>query len=263
LVGGSSSLRGRVEALEQQLARLLERRARLRDEAGWLTKENKLLVKQRAALREENEQLEGTRATLDARKHTLQRTLAAAQAEHDRLSSQAATRETRNTERRHSVKVRRAATAAAQTRNNDSVETIGGLQTEISSLRGQIRAMTRFIAPRVDKVVQGARDASVDSALAGLLAVKASRLTPFGPDAASHPDVYNALWFALNRLDANTARELIAPVAKPSGKVGTTQSALIVKKICGLVTRPLTQDEWKLYLPARAPYTAKSSQPCA
>ena len=97
----------------------------------------------------------------------------------------------------------------------------------------------------------------------GLLAVKAYKLTPFGRDDPAHPGVYNALWFALNRLDANAARALIEPVTKPSGKVGTTRSVLIKQKICGLVTRGLTQDEWKLYLPARARYTAKSSQPCA
>jgi hypothetical protein len=58
------------------------------------------------------------------------------------------------------------------------------------------------------------------------------------------------------------ARDLIAPAAKPRGKVGTTRSALIVKKICGLVTRGLTLEEWNRFLPG-APFTAQTSRPCA
>jgi septal ring factor EnvC (AmiA/AmiB activator) len=262
-LAGSDALRRRVEALERDLARLLEQRARLTDEADWLTKDNTLLVQQRDALRTENEHLETTRAALDSRNRRLQRTLEAARAEHERLSSQAAARVIRNRRRRHTVDVRARANGALQVRINEHAETIGSTQGSISQDRGEIRTLVRFIAPRVDDLLKGAKDPSQDPALAGLLAVKAYQLTPFGPDDPAHPDVYNTLWLALGRLDAKAARDLIAPVASPRGKVGTTQSALIVQRICALVTRGFTQDEWSGFLPAGAPYDAKSSRPCA
>jgi hypothetical protein len=259
---GSDALRKRVEALERELARLLEQRARLTDEAAWLTKDNALLVQQRDALRAEKEHLETTRAALDSRIRRLRRTLEAARAEHERLSSQAAARVIRNRRRRHTVAIRVSANGALQGRVNEHVETIGSTQGSISQDRGEIRTLVRFIAPRVDNLLKEAKDPSQDPALAGLLAVKAYRLTPFGADDPAHPNVYNALWLALSRLDAKSARDLIAPVASPSGKVGTTQSALIVQKICAVVTRGFTQDEWSRFLPAGAPYDAKSSRPC-
>ena len=113
--------------------------------------------------------------------------------------------------------------------------------------------------------MKAAEDTQLDAALAGLLAVKAYRLTPFGPDDAAHPGVYNALWFALSRLDANTARDLIAPVVKKDKKVGTTKSAVLVQKICGLVNRGLTQDEWTRFLPPRGAVHDRTTRrsPCA
>jgi len=157
--------------------------------------------------------------------------------------------------------VSRKANSALQSRNNAHASTIDNTQETVSAFRREIHRLVKLIAPDVDKLVQNAQDPSQDAALAGLLAVKAYRLTPYGPDDPAHPGVYNALWFALNRLDANAARALIEPVPKQKGKVGTTRSALIKQKICGLVTRGFTQPEWTKFLPADAPYTAKS--PCA
>jgi hypothetical protein len=140
---------------------------------------------------------------------------------------------------------------------------MGYTQDAISELRRENRALVGFIAPPVHKLVRAAQDGSQEPPLAGLLAVKAYRLTPYDPDDAAHPGVYNALWLALSRLDDNAARSLIAPVATPNGKLGTTRSSTLVKTICGLVTRGLTQAEWSRFLPASAPYTAESSRPCA
>jgi hypothetical protein len=85
--------------------------------------------------------------------------------------------------------------------------------------------------------------------------------TPYDPDDAAHPSVYNAPWLALNRLDASGARDLIAPVGDSGRKIGTTRTALLVQRICGLVTRRLTADEWRRFLPAGAPYPP-ASRPC-
>jgi hypothetical protein len=142
------------------------------------------------------------------------------------------------------------------------VRGIGDRQAEISDTRAEIRALVSYITPPVARLVQAAQDPAQEPALAGLLGVKAYRVTPFDPDAAAHPGVYNALWIALSRLDAAAARELIAPVAKPAGKLGTTRSAVLVGKICGIVTRGLTREEWTRFLPAGAPYTAKAANPC-
>jgi len=257
---GSDALRRRVEALQRQLAELLERRARQTNAETFFRRANRLLTRQRTALRKENAQLQKARAALAARSLTLQSTLAAAGAEHASLSSKAATRAARNRVQRRAVDRRLKTNTTTQERNNGTVDTIGSLQGQIDSLHSESRRLVRFIAPPVDKLVQSAQDSKLEAALAGLLAVKAYTLTPFGPDDAAHPGVYNALWLALSRLDANTAHALIAPVVKKDKKVGTTKSAVLVGKICGLVKRGFTQDEWKRFLPERAPYTPKS--PC-
>jgi len=260
-VAGSDSLRRQVEDLERRLANLRSRQERLKNEAVWLGKEKLLLQEQRNALRTENAQLETTRVALEVRNRKLRSTFAAAEAEHERLSAQAAVRESRTRKARNAVVVRRKANDTLQSRNDANVDAITTTQETVFAFRGEVSRLVKLIAPAVDKLVQAAQDPAQDAPLAGLLAVEAYRLTPFGRDDAAHPGVYNALWFALSRLDANAARALIEPVAKPSGKVGTTRSVLIKRKICGVVTRAFTQAEWKTFLPARAPYTAKS--PCS
>jgi hypothetical protein len=149
-----------------------------------------------------------------------------------------------------------------QKRNNQHVGAIGGKQVDLANVRAANHELVAYIAPPVDKLLRGAQDASTDPILAGLLAATAYQFTPYGRDDPAHPDVYNALWLVLNRFDANAARDLIAPVAKPNGKLGTTTSALIKQKLCTFVKRGFTPDEWRSWLPAGAPFTAKSSQPC-
>jgi hypothetical protein len=53
-----------------------------------------------------------------------------------------------------------------------------------------------------------------------------------------------------------------APVAKPKGKVGTTTSGVLETKVCAFVKRGFTRDEWRKWLPPRAPYPSKLSKPC-
>jgi hypothetical protein len=122
--------------------------------------------------------------------------------------------------------------------------------------------VTRTMPPPVKKLPEGAQDTTQDPILAALLATAAYQVTPFDPNDASHPAVYNALWLVLSRLDPGRARELIAPVAKPKGKVGTTTSGVLKTKVCAFVKRGFTRDEWRKWLPPRAPYPSKLSKPC-
>jgi cell division protein FtsB len=258
---GSDRLRRRVERLERQLARLLEQRSRLADEAKWLRRDNQVLAQQRAALRAEIAQLRATQAALAARNRTLHEKLGVAKAEHVRLASKAAAREARNGKTRTALTAARRANATQQRRNSAQVESIGVTRADIEDVRGDNRTLLEFIVPRLNKLLGGARDSSQDAELAGLLAVKAYRVTPFAPDDTAHPGVYNALWIALDRLDPKTASALIAPAANPRGKVGTTRSALLVQKICGLVKRGFTRAEWIRFLPD-AQYTSTAARPC-
>jgi hypothetical protein len=259
----SDVLRQQIDDLQRQRAQLLARRARLASTSTWLRNDNKRLVKLRDALRAENQQLESTRAALDARKLKLQQSLGAARATRDRLNSAVAKRERRNGVRGHLVAAHRKANEAVQARNNGGIAKIDSLRRKIAAMTTSNHQLVGFIAPRVDKLLQGAQDPSQDLALAGLLAVKSFRLTPYDPDDPAHPGVYNALWFALNRMDTKAAHDLLAPDPKASGKIGTTQSAVIEQKICGLVTRGLTQTEWNRFMPAGVTFTTKASQPCS
>jgi hypothetical protein len=83
------------------------------------------------------------------------------------------------------VNLRLKTNTKTQARNNGTVETIGSIQDGIAEIRTEVRTLVRFISPPVDKLVQAAQDPQLEAALAGLLAVKAYRLTPYGPDDAA------------------------------------------------------------------------------
>ena len=261
-LAASDALRRQVSALQRRLTRLLEERARRADEATWLRSANELLRRQRDALRKENAQLATTRAGLESRERKLRQTLGEATAEHGRLSAQVAARERRNRNARHDLRVQQSSNATLQGSNDGYVDTIGEAQTNIGDLREANRKLVTFLAGVSTRLTRGAQDPAQDPVLAALLAVEAYRVTPYSPDDAAHPDVYNALWLVLNRVDANAARDLIAPTATSKGKVGTTTSALIRQKLCTFVARGFTPGEWTAWLPASAGYTSASSRPC-
>jgi hypothetical protein len=260
-IPGSDVLRRRVERLQSQLAQLLARRARLADEARWLRKANRLLTQQRTALREEIHRLGVVEAALVTQERKLRQMLGAAREEHHRLTSEVASRRARNGKRRSAVEAARRQSTRQQTRNHRLVADISATRNEIADVRAENQFLLDRIVPGMRKLLSGARDSANDPALAGLLAVKAYRVTPFDADSAAHPGVYNALWIALDRLDPKTASALIAPVTNPRGKVGTTRSAVLVQKICGLVKRGFTQAEWSRFLPD-ARYTSTAARPC-
>jgi hypothetical protein len=118
------------------------------------------------------------------------------------------------------------------------------------------------ISGPVAKLVAGARNPKRDAKLAGLLAVLAYRLDPYAPDDPAHPDVYNALWLTLNRLDPTAAHDLIAPSSRATAQIGTTTSAKLAKAVCKNAAGTLTRDEWAQFLPQEAPYSKPVATPC-
>jgi hypothetical protein len=247
------TLRRQIEALERQIAGELARRARLVDEATWLQKVNGLLSRQRDALRRENAQLAAALVSLEARNRELRDTVAEGRAENASLRAQATDRERRDRATTQTVAARQTTSSNLQDANNGRVQAIGGQQVELGDLQGYNRTLTAFLGSKTSGLVTASREPSRDAVLAGILAAEASLATPYDPDGAAHPSVYNALWLALNRLDPAAARDLITPVANPSGKLGTTTSKLLVQRICARAGRPLSEQEWRRFL-GHAPY---------
>ncbi len=259
---GSDLLRRRVESLAQQLVALRVERARNADEIGWFTKANGILRDERAALRLEDERLARTLATVRSRNAVLVEHRDAAAAQHAALASKRAAKETRNAKEAKRVAAVRKSEASLQARTNDQVGALGSTQDDIAALTSRNAKLVAFIDPPVAKLLRAARSPAQDAKLAGLLAVLASRLTPYAADDPAHPDVYNALWLTLNRLDAAAATALIAPSASATGKLGTTTSAKLEKAVCRRAAGTLTRDEWSTFLPPAAPYTRAAATPC-
>jgi hypothetical protein len=255
----SDALRGEIERLQRELARLRARRP----EIGFLRNLNALLVRQRRALRLEINHLSKTSASLESLQRKLQRTLSAADAEHARLLGLVSTAKATHVKRSKAVAARAGVNVQLQDRNNERIASIDTTRNELRDTKTDIRHLTHdVISPAVMKLTQGAQDRARDPILAALLATAAYQVTPFDPDDTAHPAVYNALWLVLSRLDPRGARDLIAPVAKPKGKVGTTKSAVLERNICAVVKRGFTRDEWRKWLPKNAPYPSKLSKPC-
>jgi hypothetical protein len=259
---GSTALHHQVADLQRQLAKLIAEQARRTDAAAFFRRADALLVRERSALRDEITQLERRLAVLEAQNSELETTRAKARHEEHQLSQRAAVVEAQNRSDWKQIESQRRTNANLQAKDNGQIAALGVEQLNISAESGENRELVGRIAKPVDRLLHAARDQSLNPDLAGLLAVVAYRVTPFDPDDPAHPQVYNALWLALDRLDAKAARDLIAPSPSPSGKVGTTQSALIVKALCAKIDRGLTRSEWGRFLPPTAPYTQHLSQPC-
>ena len=95
------------------------------------------------------------------------------------------------------------------------------------------------------------------------VALKAWRWAPYDTDDVAHPAVYNTLWLALDRFDEASAGKLIAPGNGSTGKLGTTRTDVLAGALCERVTRPLTEAEWRQFLPKGACFTNGAAQPCA
>jgi hypothetical protein len=262
-VAGSDSLRPRVESLTHRLAVLVQQRAHLADEAAWYRKANGLLGEQRDTLRKERVLLVAEHDKLEGRKATLKQNRDAAVAEHARLAGQASAGQARNAKQTKALAASRKANGALQDRTNGQVAAFAGTQAQIVALTSENLSLSGLLDARLEKVLRAAAGAGTDPKLGGLLAVEAYRLTPYDPDDAAHPAVYNTLWRALDRLDAAAAAKLIAPSSTPAGKLGTTTSAKLAKALCARAKGTISRSEWASYFPADAPYTPAAAKPCA
>ena len=255
-------LRRRVESLAQKLVALRVARARNADEIGYLTKANGILEDERAALRLEDERLAATLVTVRLAERRRSRSTATRHGPARHAREQARGEGDPEREGGETVAALRKSEASLQQRTNDQVADLGASQDDIAEPHVRQRDLVAFIDPPVGKLLSAARSPAQDAKLAGLLAVLAVHLTPYKPDDAEHPDVYNALWLALNRLDTSAANALIAPSENATGKLGTTTSAKLEKAVCKRAAGTLTRAEWAKFLPAKAPYTHAAATPC-
>jgi hypothetical protein len=262
-VAGSDVLRARVESLTHRLAVLVQKRARLADEAGWYRSADQLLAQQRDALRQETALLDAERAKLQSRNDALRQNRDAAAAEHTRLAAQRDAAAARGAKQATTIAARRKANGTLQDRANLQASQLGSAQAEIARLTADDRTLAALIEDRLGRVLRGASSTATDPKLAGLLAVAAYRLAPYDPDDPAHPSVYNSLWLALDHLDAATAQALVAPAARPAGKLGTTTSARLVRALCARVPAALTRGEWTQWFPPGARYAQPWATPCA
>jgi hypothetical protein len=261
-VAGTDVLRSRVQSLTHRLALLVQKRARLADGAGWYRSANRLLAQQRDALRQEAVLLDAERAKLQSRNDALRQNRDAAAAEHTRLTARRDAATARDAKQAKTIAARRKTNGTLQDRANLQASQLGAAQAEIAQLTADNSSLASFVEGKLGRVLRGASSAATDPKLAGLLAVAADRLAPYDPDDPAHPSVYNALWLALDHLDAATAQALVAPAASPAGKVGTTTSARLVRALCARVPPALTRAEWSSWLPPGAPYAQPWARPC-
>lgn len=255
----NDALRQRIAELQRQLDELRAERARQTDELQWLKKENELLEQQQQALHNEIQRLQEIEEALSIRSRELQKTIAAAKAEQQNLQLKIREKETENAAARKEAAELREVTSSTQGKNNELVDEIGVLHQNINKYVNSGNEYAGMIAEHLGKLINP--DAQASAETAGLLAVAAFRVAPYDPDDPAHPEIYNALWQALRRLDEKAATELVSPQIKSQRKIGTTTSADLVKAICTRVKRGFTTEEWQRYFPPTANFE-KLGQPC-
>jgi hypothetical protein len=259
---GSDALRRQVETLGQRLLALRNQRARLADQEGWYAKANGLLVRERALLRVENARLASTLATVKTRNGVLVANTDLAKAQHASLAKQRAGAAAANARASKQVAAARRAESKLQERAIAQIGDLAASQNDIALAKTRNTKLVTAIGGPVAKLVAAARNPKRDAKLAGLLGVLAYRLDPYTPDDPAHPNVYNALWLTLNRLDATAAHDLIAPSSRATAQIGTTTSAKLAAAVCKRAAGTLTRAEWGEFLPPEAPYSKSVAAPC-
>jgi hypothetical protein len=74
----------------------------------------------------------------------------------------------------------------------------------------------------------------------------------------AQPAVYNTMWQVFAA--PGRARRLLAPGAA-SGRLSTTQTQVMAAALCARVTRPLTEDEWRRFMPDGACFNPDAAAP--
>jgi hypothetical protein len=97
--------------------------------------------------------------------------------------------------------------------------------------------------------------------LAALLAVQAWRWAPYDTEDPAQPAVYNTMWQVLQRRDEPAACRLLTPGDPASGKPPTTQTQVMAAAVRA-GARPLTEDEWRRFMPDSACFNPYAARPC-
>lgn len=256
------NLRSEIDQLARELAALADERARLRDEAAWLGKENALLERQRNLLQQETVRLRRERADLQLRQNALQQALAQTLAQRNAAESEVASMQ--------DVIARALATMQAERRlEREITDKVGDATWRVARQTlevGERKAVAAELAGRlrgpVDRLLQSALRRETPADLAPLLALTARRWAPYDTDDVAQPAVYNTLWQLLRRADEPAARALLTATEAAGGKAGTTTTAALAQALCARGARPITEAEWRRYMPEGACYTPAVAQAC-
>jgi hypothetical protein len=258
----SDALRTRIEELTRELARLLQEKARLQDEARFLEQENALLDRQRQTLQEENERIAAERGALEVRQRALGDAVQRAEAGRKELAAKVEGAEGRNRTKREQVAAAREKHRELEGRAVGEAALIAAHQREAERLRADNARLAGILTPHVDRLITAARSAQQPVDLAALLALQAWRWAPYDTDDPAQPAIYNTLWQVLRRRDEPAARRLLDTGEPASGRLATTRTRVMATALCERVARPLTEDEWRRFMPEGACFTPDAARPC-
>jgi peptidoglycan hydrolase CwlO-like protein len=259
----SDALRKRIEELTRELARLLQERARLQDEAGFLEQENALLDRQRQTLTEENERMAAERWALEERQRALRDAVRLGEAERNELAARVEEADGRNRTKREQVTAARQKHREVEDRAVAEAGLIADQQSHAERLRADNTRLAGILTPHVDRLITAARSPQTPADLAALLALQAWRWAPYDTDDPAQPAIYNTLWQVLRRRDQPAALRLLAPDDSAGGRLATARTQVMAAALCERVTRPLTGDEWRRFMPEGACFTEEAARPCA
>ncbi|NMG76605.1 hypothetical protein [Aromatoleum diolicum] len=256
------TLRRQIDELTRELAALVEEKAKLQDEAGWLERENVLLDSQQDALRQEIARLQAEFGALTRRHEALQAAAERAEAERTTFADRVQAGEQRNNAKHAAVEAARVAHAELERGAVAEASAIGSANSMAQGLRADNERLAATLAPHVERLLEASRNPTQPVDLAAMLAVKAWHWAPYDADDPARPAVYNTLWQVLNRLDGEAARRLIDPGAAAAGKLATTRAEVLAQALCERAARPLTEAEWRRFMPAGACFRPEAAQPC-
>ena len=202
------------------------------------------------------------REALEVRQRALRDAVRVAETERNELAARVEDAEGRNRTKREQVAAARQKHREFEERTVTEANLIADHQSHAERLRADNGRLAGILTPHVDRLIKAARNAQQPADVAALLALQAWRWAPYDTDDPEHPAVYNALWHVLRRVDEPTAQRLLAPRDPASGKLATTRTQVMAAALCERVARPLTEDEWRRFMPDDACFTPDAARPC-
>jgi hypothetical protein len=258
----SDALRKQIDELTRELARLVRERARLQDEARFLEQENALIDRQRQTLEQENERIAAERGALEVRQRALREAVQRAETERKELAALVDAGEGRNAKKRDQVAAARQKHRELEERAVAEATLIADHQRGADRLRADNARLAGILTPHVDRLLEAARNAPPSRDVAVLLALQAWRWAPYDTDDPAQRVLDNTLSQLLRQVDEAAARRLLAAGDPSAGEVAVTRTQVIVAALCERVPRPLTQDEWRRFMPEGACFTPDAARPC-